>query len=104
MRGAMAGALLGAGLFLGCALVGGFGPCVPETAWQPAIDVANAPVRLIGEVWTSGPLRQQQMGRECLTTYLRSWNARNFALAGLAFYGLFGAIAAWLARLGFGDR
>jgi len=98
------GALVGAGLFLGTAYVGGFGACPPATVARPAFEVANAPARLIAEVWTSGPIHPQQMGHDCYGTFVRTWNPRDFALAGLAFYGLCGGIAAWLWRFGYGDR
>jgi len=103
MRAAFVGALVGAGLFAASAMVGGFGPCTPETAWGPAVELANAPAKLVAEVWTDGPVRPQQTGRECWGTFLRRWNRRAFALTGACFYGLFGAIAGWVARWRFGD-
>ena len=103
-RAALAGAVVGAGLFLFCAYVGGFGRCVTAASSDACYEVANAPVRLIAEAWTTGPLRPQAKGSDCAGTFLRPWSTRNFVATGLAMYGLFGAIAAALTRMGFGDR
>lgn len=101
---AMAGALLGAGLFLFCGYVGGFDRCVTQQSNELCFTIANAPVVAIAEVWTDGPVRPQAKGADCTGTFLRPWNTRNFVTAGIFAYGLFGAIAAGLARMGFGDR
>jgi hypothetical protein len=104
LRAAFVGALLGSGLFVGTALMVGLRPCVPDTVWEPAFEVANAPARAISEVWTDGPLQTQSFEHDCGGQRPHRWRRTPFVFWGIVVYGGLGGLAAGLWRMGFGDR
>lgn len=104
LRAAFVGAVVGAALFLGASLSVGLEPCVPDTVWGPAFEVANGPARAISEVWTDGPLEPQSLESDCGGQRPHRFRATAFVFWGLVVYAGGGGIASGLWRMWTADR
>jgi len=98
-RAAFVGALAGVAVFLLATLLeGGLRACVGDAIWDPAFDLANAPARLLAQVWANPAVAPQQKGWICVSARAHAWSAEAFAAWGAATWAVACGTVAALGR------